>query len=104
MSLQSRLRALERSTESLRRQLLDRCPECGARVEENGIGAIIVDESLPPDEQATDLARADLLDHVCSACGRYVDDDGRALPRQAEHVKVIWLGKEEGAEGRVRGR
>ena len=94
MSLASRLRALERNTERLRHQLLDRCPECGARVDQDPVGVIIVDESQPPDEQATDLARADLLGHECSTCGRYVDDGGRALPGQGEHVKVIWLEKD----------
>jgi len=96
VSLESRLRALERSTERLRLHLMDRCPECGARVSENPVGVIWVDENLPPDEQKDDLARACLLDHRCPACDFLVDDDGRAIPPQGREIKVIWLGKEEG--------
>ena len=104
MSLASRLRALERNTERLRRQLMDHCPECGARVEEGGVGVIIVDESLPPDGQANELARACLLDRVCPSCDFLVDDEGRALPGQAQDIKVIILGPEPSPENRVPGQ
>ena len=96
MSLASRLRALERTTESLRRQHSQWCPECGARFEENPVAVIWVDETLPSDKQKDDLARACFLGQKCSTCNRYVDDDGRAIPGQGEHIKVYRRVKRDG--------
>jgi len=91
VTVQTRLRALERATEMLRREMRDRCEVCGAYPEYGAAGHIVVLERLPPERQGTALAAAYLREQYCPECDRLVDEGGRTIHGQGESMKIVLL-------------
>lgn len=100
MTVQARLRALERATEKLRREMRDRCEVCGAYPEYGAAGHVVVLEGLPPERQGTALADAYLRDQRCPECDRFVDGDDRAIRGQGECLKIVLLDSPKDPESR----
>ncbi len=100
MTVQARLRALERATEKLRREMRDRCEVCGAYPEYGVAGHFVVLEGLPPERQGTALAEAYLREQYCPECDRLVDEAGRTIRGHGESMKIVLLDSPTNPESR----